>query len=52
LSDINIKGNVQYYKLGGLSPECSLADSHGISDCIPHVWQNIYFLIITLVTTL
>ena len=31
------------YKLGGSSPECWLADSGGISDCISWVWQNIYF---------
>ena len=33
----------RHYKLGGSSPECWLADSHGISDRIPRVWQNTYF---------
>ena len=32
-----------YNKLGGSNPECWLADSRCISDCIPWVWQNIDF---------
>jgi hypothetical protein len=31
------------YKLGALSSEFRLADSHGISDRIPRVWQNMFY---------
>jgi hypothetical protein len=34
---------IVYYKLGGLSSECWLADSRGISDRTQRVWQNINF---------
>ena len=43
---LRLIANVYYmlnYILGGLSPGCWLADSRGISDHIPRVWQNIYF---------
>ena len=43
---LKISGYTAYiciYKLGGSSPECGLADSRGISDLIPRVWQNMYF---------
>ena len=34
---------IEYYKLGGSSPECRLADSRGIRDRIQRVGQNMYF---------
>jgi hypothetical protein len=37
-----------FYKLGGSSPECWLAESCGVSDRIPWVWQDIYSLLLWL----
>ena len=36
-------GYMSYYILGGLSPDCLLADSRCISDCIPRVQQHLSF---------
>lgn len=40
--------SITYYKPGGLSPECWLAESHGISDRIPRTLQKIACLMFLL----